>query len=112
MPQPYSWLKLQNASSVNVSPRAGHTITATNYGFILYAGMDGRRNDQGNPSPNSDLYALKLQGKGSYEWSLLELDPASGVPPARTLHAATSATGDEVVIFGGDPQRYAVSVSQ
>jgi len=100
MPQPYAWLKLQNAGNVNVSPRAGHTITSTNFGFILYGGMDGRRNDQGNPSPNSDLYLLRLVSKGNYEWSMIELDPASGIPPARTLHSAT-CNGDEVVVFGG-----------
>ncbi|CAD7974700.1 unnamed protein product [Amoebophrya sp. A25] len=100
MPQPYSWLKLQNAGSVSVSPRAGHTITSTNFGFVLYGGMDGRRNDQGNPSPNSDLYLLKLPSKGMYEWQMIELDPASGIPPARTLHSAT-CNGEEVVVFGG-----------
>ena len=34
-----------------MSPRAGHTITLTSVGFLLYGGMDGRRNDQGNPAP-------------------------------------------------------------
>jgi len=101
MPQPYAWLKLQNAGTVNVSPRAGHTITNSSAGFILYGGMDGRRNDQGNPSPNSDLYILKLTGRGVYEWQMAELDPASAIPPARTLHTCSSISEDEVFVFGG-----------
>merc|ERR1711964_103308 len=60
MPQPYAWMKLTNQGSANVSPRAGHSISSTSSGYILYGGMDGRRNDQGNPSPNSDLYLLKV----------------------------------------------------
>lgn len=101
MPQPYAWLQLQNAGTTNVSPRAGHTVTSTSYGFIVYGGMDGRRNDQGNPSPNSDLYLLKVSQKGFYEWAMVELDPASGVPPARTLHSATAVNDDEIFVFGG-----------
>lgn len=43
--------RLTNSGQVTVSPRAGHTITLTSVGFLLYGGMDGRRNDQGNPAP-------------------------------------------------------------
>ena len=70
-------------------------------GIICYGGMDGRRNDQGNPSPNSDLYLFKLRLGGGYEWSLIDLDPASLVPPGRTLHSACSISEDELFVFGG-----------
>ncbi|CAJ1331853.1 unnamed protein product [Effrenium voratum] len=62
--------------------------------------MDGRRNDQGNPAPNSDLYLLKVGGR-TFQWDLVEIDPGSQLPPARTLHTAISISQDEVFVFGG-----------
>ncbi|KAF4730437.1 hypothetical protein FOZ62_030705, partial [Perkinsus olseni] len=101
MPQPYAWVRLKNAGGTSVSPRSGHTITATPHGFICYGGMDGRRNDLGNPAPNSDLYILKLHPQYQYEWQMVELDPSSRTPPGRTLHTATCVTDDEIFFFGG-----------
>lgn len=66
MPFPYAWVKLNQSGDAErtVTPRAGHTLTpirnAYVEGFFLFGGMDGRRNDQGNPAPNSDLFVLKL----------------------------------------------------
>ena len=51
-----SWCQLTNAGRVQISPRAGHTLTpltAAPGAFVLYGGMDGRRNALGNPMPNS-----------------------------------------------------------
>ncbi|CAL1157217.1 unnamed protein product [Cladocopium goreaui] len=62
--------------------------------------MDGRRNDQGNPAPNSDLYLLKVGGK-TFQWEQVEIDPGSQLPPARTLHTAVSISQDEVFVYGG-----------
>ena len=42
--------------------------------------MDGRRNDQGSPAPNADLYSLKLRPSYGYEWQMVDLDPSSNVP--------------------------------
>lgn len=70
-------------------------------GFFLFGGMDGRRNDQGNPAPNSDLFVLKLGARGECKWSPIELDAASQVPPARTLHSALATSADEIFIWGG-----------
>jgi len=69
--------------------------------FFLFGGMDGRRNDQGNPAPNSDLFVLKLGARGECKWSPIELDAASQVPPARTLHSALATSADEIFIWGG-----------
>ena len=44
--------------------------------------MDGRRNDQGSPAPNADLYTLKLKPSYGYEWQMVDLDPSSNVPAA------------------------------
>ncbi|CAE7817106.1 ODA11 [Symbiodinium microadriaticum] len=65
--------------------------------------MDGRRNDQGNPAPNSDLFLLKpgQPGEASYKWEVVEIDPGSQLPPVRTLHTAISISQDEVFLFGG-----------
>jgi hypothetical protein len=63
--------------------------------------MDGRRNDQGNPAPNADLYILKLRSGYGYEWQMVDLDPSSNIPPPRTLHSATSISDDEIFMFGG-----------
>lgn len=103
MPHAYQWLKLtqQGDQERTVTPRAGHTLTPTSAGFVMYGGMDGRRNDQGNPAPNSDLFILKLGNQQTYEWCPIELDAASQVPPARTLHSALATTGDEIFCFGG-----------
>eukprot|EP00420_Gonyaulax_spinifera_P008696 CAMPEP_0197936988 /NCGR_PEP_ID=MMETSP1439-20131203/115827_1 /TAXON_ID=66791 /ORGANISM="Gonyaulax spinifera, Strain CCMP409" /LENGTH=182 /DNA_ID=CAMNT_0043559985 /DNA_START=97 /DNA_END=641 /DNA_ORIENTATION=- len=103
MPHPYAWVKLsqQGDQERTVTPRAGHTMTKMSAGFIMFGGMDGRRNDQGNPAPNSDLFVLKLGSQFSYEWSPIELDAASQVPPARTLHTAIAASTDEIFTFGG-----------
>ena len=49
----------------------------------MHGGMDGRRNDQGNPAPNSDVFILKLGQQRTYEWQAIELDAASQIPPAR-----------------------------
>lgn len=84
-----------------VTPRAGHTLTPMSSGFIMFGGMDGRRNDQGHPAPNSDLFVLKLGSKFTYEWANIELDQASQMPPARTLHAAVATSADEIFVFGG-----------
>eukprot|EP00913_Durusdinium_trenchii_P009925 g9316.t1 len=59
------------------------------------------RNDQGNPAPNSDLFVLKLGARGECKWSPIELDAASQVPPARTLHSALATSADEIFIWGG-----------
>eukprot|EP00930_Biecheleria_cincta_P103951 TRINITY_DN9605_c0_g4_i1.p1 TRINITY_DN9605_c0_g4~~TRINITY_DN9605_c0_g4_i1.p1 ORF type:complete len:4232 (-),score=759.91 TRINITY_DN9605_c0_g4_i1:457-13152(-) len=101
MPSPFAWTRLRNEGPVTVSPRAGHTITATSVGFLLYGGMDGRRNDQGNPSPNSDLYLLKPGPRSTFEWQVVEIDPGSQMPPVRTLHTAMAISQDEVFLFGG-----------
>merc|ERR1719409_1571466 len=81
MPQPYTWIQLENKGDggATVSPRAGHTITG----------------------PNADLYTLKLRPGYGYEWQMVDLDPSSNVPPPRTLHSATSISEDEIFIFGG-----------
>ncbi|CAK9103509.1 Dynein alpha chain [Durusdinium trenchii] len=97
---PFQWTRLKNSGNVSVSPRAGHTITLSSVGFLLYGGMDGRRNDQGNPAPNSDLYLLKVGGK-TFQWEQVEVDPGSQLPPARTLHTALAISQDEVFVFGG-----------
>ncbi|CAE7926617.1 ODA11 [Symbiodinium sp. KB8] len=72
-------------------------------GADRYGGMDGRRNDQGNPAPNSDLFLLKpgQPGEASYKWEVVEIDPGSQLPPVRTLHTAISISQDEVFLFGG-----------
>jgi len=103
MPYAYQWLKLSQSGDAErtVTPRAGHTLTPMTQGFIMFGGMDGRRNDQGNPAPNSDLFVLKLGSQSTYEWSPIELDAASQVPPARTLHSALGTSADEIFIFGG-----------
>ncbi|CAE8584690.1 unnamed protein product, partial [Polarella glacialis] len=101
MPAPFAWTRLSLSGTVSVSPRAGHSITPTSSGFLLYGGMDGRRNDQGNPSPNSDLYMLKPGPRNTYEWQVVEIDPGSQMPPVRTLHTAVAITPDEVLLFGG-----------
>jgi hypothetical protein len=103
MPQPYTWIQLENAEDggPSVSARAGHSITSTNAGFVIFGGMDGRRNDQGSPAPNADLYSLKLRPSYGYEWQMVDLDPSSNVPPPRTLHSATAISEDEIFIFGG-----------
>merc|ERR1719247_1796382 len=102
MPQPYTWIQLENKSEgTTVSPRSGHTITTTNAGWIVFGGMDGRRNDQGNPAPNSDLYILKLRSGYGFEWQMVDLDPSSSIPPPRTLHSSTSISEDEIFVFGG-----------
>ncbi|CAE7831418.1 ODA11 [Symbiodinium sp. CCMP2592] len=103
MPFPYAWVKLSQSGDAErtVTPRAGHTLTPMSQGFFLFGGMDGRRNDQGNPAPNSDLFKLKLGARGEYEWSPIELDAASQVPPARTLHSAIATSADEIFIWGG-----------
>ncbi|CAK8995315.1 Dynein alpha chain [Durusdinium trenchii] len=107
MPFPYAWVKLNQSGDAErtVTPRAGHTLTpirnAYVEGFFLFGGMDGRRNDQGNPAPNSDLFVLKLGARGECKWSPIELDAASQVPPARTLHSALATSADEIFIWGG-----------
>mmetsp|Transcript_146756 Transcript_146756/g.471049 ORF Transcript_146756/g.471049 Transcript_146756/m.471049 type:complete len:4209 (+) Transcript_146756:103-12729(+) len=103
MPHPYAWQRLQPKEDTTnvVTARAGHSLTPMQSGFIMFGGMDGRRNDQGNPSPNSDLYTLKLGNNKTYEWSPIELDAASMVPPARTLHTASCTSKDEIFVFGG-----------
>jgi dynein heavy chain len=103
MPFQYEWLKLSTQADAErtVTPRAGHTLTPTNAGFVMHGGMDGRRNDQGNPAPNSDVFILKLGQQRTYEWQAIELDAASQIPPARTLHSALATSGDEIFIFGG-----------
>lgn len=67
----------------------------------MFGGMDGRRNDQGNPSPNSDVYLLQLGAGTSFEWSAPEIEPSSAIPPARTLHTILAGGGDELVLFAG-----------
>lgn len=81
MPHPYAWVKLkQNGDQERtVTPRAGHTLTPYKKGFMMFGGMDGRRNDQGNPAPNSDLFTLTLGAQQSYQWSAIELDASSQV---------------------------------
>ena len=103
MPQPYTWIQLENKgeNQTTVSPRSGHTVTATNQGWVVFGGMDGRRNDQGNPAPNSDLYILKLVSGYGFEWQMVDLDPSSSIPPPRTLHSSTSISEDEIFVFGG-----------
>ncbi|CAK0812639.1 unnamed protein product, partial [Prorocentrum cordatum] len=101
MPRPLAWTRLRNEGSVVVSPRSGHTLTATSVGFVLYGGMDGRRNDLGNPAPNSDLFVLKLGPKGTFEWNGVEIDAGSQTPPVRTLHTAVAVSSDELFVFGG-----------
>ena len=46
-------------------------------------------------------YLFKLRLGGGYEWNLVDLDPASLVPPGRTLHSACGISEDEVFVFGG-----------
>ena len=84
MPQPYSWQKLKNLGDVNVAPKSGHTVTQTDTGIYCYGGMDGRRNDMGNPSPNSDLHKLTLAPEG-YRWNSVEIPSGSAIPPIRTF---------------------------
>ncbi|CAK0791281.1 unnamed protein product [Prorocentrum cordatum] len=106
MPHPYKWEKLNQDADPErtVTPRAGHTLTPSGPGFIMYGGMDSRRNDQGQSAPNSDLFVLKLGQNHTYRWESIELDAASQVPPVRTLHSAvstSSTSNDEMFIFGG-----------
>jgi len=104
MPHAYEWIRLTEQSGESdrtVTPRAGHSLTPTSAGFVMYGGMDGRRNEIGNPSPNSDLFVLKLCSNKSYEWIAIELDAASQLPPARTLHSAAATSPDEILMFGG-----------
>lgn len=62
MPQPYAWNKLQRLNgSVDPTARAGHTVLATKAGFVCYGGMDGRKDDKGRVTPNSDVYVLSLK---------------------------------------------------
>jgi dynein heavy chain len=101
-PKPFEWQMLTNKGRVQVSPRAGHTITPMgSLGFVLYGGMDGRRNDQGNPAPNSDIYVLKLLPQNSFEWSMPDVEASSQIPPARTLHTVIANSSEEMVLFGG-----------
>jgi len=106
MPHPFKWERLSQDEDPErtVTPRAGHTLTPSGPGFIMFGGMDSRRNDQGQSAPNSDLFVLKLGNNRTYKWESIELDAASQVPPARTLHSAVSTSptnSDEVFVFGG-----------
>jgi hypothetical protein len=62
MTSAYSWVKItREGNSTGPSARSGHSLTATKVGVFCFGGTDGRRNDEGHPAPNADLYMLELR---------------------------------------------------
>lgn len=103
MPNRYSWNKLsQPAPSTFVTPRSGHTLTATSHGYVCFGGIDGRKNEKGHPVPNNDLYLFTVRGQ-EYSWSRPQIvsDSSTHHPPVRTLHSATRIDDSRVFVFGG-----------
>ena len=58
----YSWNKLiRGESSLSPTPRSGHTLSSCKVGVFCFGGVDGRKHEQGQIVPNSDLYLLKVR---------------------------------------------------
>ena len=67
-----TWVRMRERGHDTVSARAGHTLTAVENGFVLLMGMDGRRDEFGNPVPNNESYLLRCIGGAEYEWIPLD----------------------------------------
>eukprot|EP00913_Durusdinium_trenchii_P004410 g4089.t1 len=114
-------VNIQLIEKANGSAQAAQRLRAGSVGFLLYGGMDGRRNDQGNPAPTlSAPGRCRRRGRSAIvvvvgqsvpskktgpwdqqQWEQVEVDPGSQLPPARTLHTALAISQDEVFVFGG-----------
>lgn len=63
----FSWTKLVKCKeSANIAPVSQQSCTAVGSGFVIFGGMDGRKNEHGVPIPNSDLNVLTLRNGMSF----------------------------------------------
>ncbi|GEM_PF-2962718 len=95
---PFSWTAV-GASGTAPSARQGHTavLDAPNRRMIVFGGCT---NALGVGSARNDVFALSLD-RGSETWT--ELSPSGTAPPARYGHGAVyDASGDRMIVFGGD----------
>jgi hypothetical protein len=58
----FSWSKLvKSKEGANVAPSSQQSCTAVSCGFVVFGGIDGRKNEHGVPIPNSDLNVITLR---------------------------------------------------
>jgi len=67
---------------------------------VLFGGLDDESlKTGGKPTPNNQVYILRLLSNNGCEWRSIK---GEGQPPLpRTNHAACAISNDEMLVFGG-----------